>query len=130
MADLMTAYIIRFQIDLPRAARLIPIPLHPRKERVRGFNQSKLLASALGNAWELPVTDILRRERNTRPQSTLTHDERLKNIKDAFQSAPLPQNEILILVDDVKTTGGTLEEAARALASAGAHTIWALTFAH
>ena len=97
------------------------VPLHPARRRERGFNQSERLACALGAELALPVVDGLTRLRPTRPQVGLSHEERRKNVRDAFRwsaSSPPPAN--LGLVDDVATTGAKLEAAAGALRNAGA----------
>jgi ComF family protein len=97
------------------------VPLHPARRRERGFNQSQRLAQALGAGLGLPVIDGLTRLRHTRPQVGLSQEERRRNLQGAFRwstHAPPPAN--LGLVDDVATTGATLEAAAGALEAAGA----------
>lgn len=134
---------------------VVPVPLHPKRQRQRGFNQSDDLARGLG----LPVVRVLRRTRSTRPQVDLPADARRLNVLDAFcvrqregflapsavdglapgtgarlaagnlQESPVVSNKIVILVDDVITTGATLEACARMLLSAGAREVRALTAA-
>jgi competence protein ComFC len=123
----------------------IPIPLHPRRQRERGFNQSALLAEALSRDTKIPVADILVRHKSTWAQSSLPPELRAANIKNSFSLKETYFDDIpigrrlVILVDDVTTSGSTLRSAADALfpasakASAGkpAHfkSIWGLTVA-
>jgi ComF family protein len=93
---------------------IIPIPLHPRRQRERGFNQSELLAHALHINDAIISTTCLHRTRYTKPQVECTGEERRKNLKDAFEASSIDAKHI-ILLDDVTTTGSTLVEAARAL---------------
>ncbi|MBM4451492.1 MAG: ComF family protein [Chloroflexi bacterium] len=111
---------------------LVPVPLHPRRLRQRGYNQSVLLARELAKLNGLPVIeDCLCRSRNSSPQvKTTTMEERRNNVIDAF----ICRNQKLagagiILIDDVCTTGATLEACACALKSGGVATVWGLTLA-
>jgi ComF family protein len=92
---------------------IIPIPLHPRRQRERGFNQSQLIAQALhlSNAID---TNLLNRTRYTKPQVECNAEERRINLKGAFNSRAINVKRI-ILLDDVTTTGSTLLEAAKTL---------------
>jgi ComF family protein len=119
-----------------RPSLLIPIPLAPRRERQRGYNQSAVLATALSRRWGIPVRGILARVRDTPTQTALTPEKRLANVAGAFAvrngargTRSDEGSSTLILVDDVFTTGATLAEAARALQDAGAQRLHALTFA-
>jgi ComF family protein len=117
-------------IHLPADSILIPVPLHIKRLRQRGFNQSSLLAKLLGRALKLPVRcDILHRSRWTEPQTRLNRNERLMNLTKAF-SVSLPvevRGRPVVLVDDVFTTGTTIAECARALKGEGASEVHALT---
>lgn len=112
---------------LDGADAVVPVPLHSRRERERGFNQASDLARGLG----LPVLHVLRRSHSTRPQVELPAAERHRNVKDAFDVIGQSDlaGKILVLVDDVTTTGATLEACARVLKAAGAAEIRALTAA-
>jgi ComF family protein len=122
-------------------AVLVPIPLAPKRQHERGYNQSEWLARALGRRWSLPVAlDLLIRVRDTRSQTALTPEARLANVAGAFGMSNVEcpmlndhstldiEHSTLIIVDDVFTTGATLAGAARALEGAGAHTVLAVTF--
>ena len=98
---------------------LIPIPLHTRRYRNRGFNQSEWIAQSIAEIWNVPVrTDILFRIRDTAPQSSMnSREERIENIADAFEVPSLATicDQRILLVDDIYTTGTTVEEATRVL---------------
>lgn len=118
---------------------ILPVPLHPRRLRFRGFNQSELLAKELAATLTpgLPIpilTGVLIRTRYTRPQmKTDSREERLANLKNAFAIVEgkdeLINNKSLWLIDDVATTGTTLEECARALKQAGAKNVYGIVLA-
>lgn len=111
---------------------IIPVPLHPTRLREREFNQSLLLADQLGRHLARPVSAThLARITATDPQTTLTRQARLKNLRKAFV-VPTPQNlakKRILLVDDVFTTGTTLHECAKTLRQAGSGPVFALTLA-
>lgn len=114
---------------------LVPVALHASRARARGFNQSALLARELGLLCDVPALDLLERTRRTPPQVGLDLKARRQNVRDAFivdealwQSANLVGARIL-LIDDVFTTGATLDECARVLRKAGAGAVGALTVA-
>lgn len=105
---------------------IVPIPMYQGKKRRRGYNQAEVFARALGAELKLPVNDrIVRRVRDTRPQKELNDRERRYNLKNAFQFTPdiVKYNQIL-LVDDIYTTGSTIDTVADILLSGGAKTIY------
>lgn len=111
---------------------LIPVPLHLRRLRERGFNQSLLLAEQLSNSWKLPLLrQALRRTRWTTPQIELDAEHRAANLQHAFSVTAPEQilNKRIMLVDDVFTTGATLAECSRTLRAAGASAVYAVTAA-
>ena len=113
-------------------ALLVPVPLHPRRERERGFNQASLLARRLGRAWRVPVRDdVLVRAVATPSQTELDAKARRANVRDAFRlrRPDLVAGRHVLLVDDILTTGATLSECARSLRGGGAAVVGALTVA-
>ena len=111
---------------------IVPVPLHPHKEREREFNQALRLARRLGEATGLPVAaDVLERVSATVTQTHLTRELRARNMKDAFAVRPGAQvaRQRFVLVDDVLTTGATTNDCARALVKAGAGEVCVWTVA-
>ncbi len=110
---------------------IVAVPLHPVRQRERQFNQSELLGQALARRQKLPLLSPLKRTRNTVTQTHFDRRKRMQNLRDAFklsQNATV-QGRNLLLVDDVFTTGSTLDECSRVLLDAGARTVCALTLA-
>jgi len=114
---------------------LVPVPLHPRRERWRGFSQTKLLGKLISENLNLPfLPDLLQRTKNTRPQVELKEEERRKNILGAFKISPNPpaggsSYPNILLFDDIWTTGATLKEAGKVLKKGGAGKVLGLTLA-
>ncbi len=111
---------------------IVPVPLHPRRLREREFNQSLLLAWEVGKRCGAPVlADHLRRLRWTKPQVELSGGERRKNVRRAFgvHNTHGIQGRSILVVDDVLTTGATVNECAHALKRAGARKVFILTLA-
>lgn len=110
---------------------IVPVPLHPARERERGFNQAALLAELLATKAALPLRAVLERIRYTTTQTAYDRAERMENLHDAFR---LRKNRDVrelrvLLIDDVLTTGSTLSECARVLKAAGAISVHAATAA-
>ena len=110
---------------------IVPVPLAPKRLRQRGFNQSLVLARYISKSLKLPVDYLsLIRTKDTLPQSLLSPKERKKNVKDAFQvKGDNLKGKRIILIDDVATTGNTLNECAKVLKKAGAIEVRCLVFA-
>jgi competence protein ComFC len=110
---------------------IVPVPLHPARQRERGFNQASLLAESLSAETSIPSKPVLQRIRYTTTQTALDRSERMENLHNAFR---LRKNADvrglrMLLVDDVLTTGSTLSECARVLKRAGAISVHAATAA-
>jgi ComF family protein len=127
-----TAQAFRRTPGFEDADALVPVPLHPSRERARGFNQALGLARALARTSGLPVRRALVRIRPTRPQWRYGRAARRQRLRDAFALAeavgPL-RGRVLVLVDDVATSGGTLETCARVLRAGGARAVKAFVLA-
>lgn len=110
---------------------LVPIPLHPKRLRKRGYNHAKLLSVGLSQKLNLNLIDVLERIKNTKSQFGLNLKKRKENIKNAFilnTKYKIPNTNVF-LVDDILTTGSTLLEAAKTLKRHGAKRVWGLTLA-
>ncbi len=105
---------------------LIPVPVHKKKLEKRGYNQAEVLAKSLGNYLNIPVdSGILKRTVNTIPQKLLSDEERQKNLEKAFISNKKQvQYRCAMLVDDIYTTGATVESCTKALKSAGIREVY------
>jgi ComF family protein len=104
------------------SAVVVPVPLHPSRRFGRGYNQSEWIARGVARRLALPISkDALVRSRETRSQTTLSREERLDNVSDAFgTTTACLDGRIVILVDDTLTTGATLFACAKVLVHAGA----------
>jgi ComF family protein len=112
---------------------VIPVPLYRARYRERGFNQSQVLAEGISGVINVPLLKgVLRRKKNTKDQTYLNAKQRAENVKDAFIIAKpeMINGKKIILVDDVMTTGATLNECAGILLSAGAKSVLAATLAN
>lgn len=105
---------------------VVPVPLHKKRQGYRGFNQSELLARYISERLNLPGGLALARTKNTDPQVGKSGMHRKTNLKSAFEvgDADLIFGKTVLLIDDVATTGSTLNECAKVLKSAGAKTVW------
>jgi ComF family protein len=110
---------------------VVPVPLHSRRLRERGYNQAALLAGEIGRTAGMKVVDdVLQRIRGTAPQVGLNAAQRRKNVRGAFQCANSSlKGRKVLLVDDVCTTGATMESCSIALREAGASIVWGLALA-
>lgn len=111
---------------------VVSVPLHPKKYKQRGFNQTKIIAKELTRLKRIEfIEGVLVKVRNTPPQTTLVAEERKKNVRGAFSVKKREKIEgrIILLVDDVYTTGSTVRECSAALKKGGAKEVRALTLA-
>ncbi|MFN4217953.1 MAG: ComF family protein [Candidatus Bipolaricaulia bacterium] len=113
----------------PRVEQITFVPMYPKKERKRGFNQAELLAHELGKLWGLPVVRTLEKIKDTEPQASLPHEARRENIRGAFRLAKFTPCATILIVDDVCTSGATLSECARVLMESGIERVYGLTVA-
>lgn len=129
LAELLNDYLVTYPLP---GEILVPVPLHPKRLRERGYNQSFLLAKELSKLAEIPVVeDCLTRERYTSPQvRTSTVTERQSNMSGAFAcSDQRVQGKQVLLIDDVSTSGATLDACAGALKTTEAKSVWGLVLA-
>ncbi len=113
------------------ADAIIPVPLHPKRFRKRGYNQAGLIASEIGRRMNIPVREeILIRERNTKALKLMTLTERENNLKKAFK---MVKNDVklntVIIVDDILTTGSTINEISRVLRENGIKNVYFVALA-
>lgn len=111
---------------------IVPVPLHPKRLRWRGFNQSVLLARQVSHIYNIKLDSFaLRRLRETPPQTQLNEDERRRNMRGAFAIDPERPitGKTILLVDDVYTSGATVNECSRTLKKHGAKAVYVLTLA-
>lgn len=129
LAHLLYDYLVAY--PLPTEV-VVPVPLHHRRLRERGYSQSGLLAAALGKLANLPLNDrCLIRVRHAPPQTRTSNvDERRTNVIDAFACRDRGlQGKQVLLIDDVATSGATLDACAAAARAGGATSVWGLTVA-
>jgi len=106
---------------------IIPVPMHKTRTTQRGYNQAKLIARHVSEQAEIPMEEAIYRTRQTRSQVGLNRGERRVNVAEAFQTQTVLRGQRLLIVDDVLTTGATLDACAQVARQAGAKTIYGLT---
>lgn len=126
LAEGMEAVIRRWQPDA-----LVPVPLHKARKRKRGYNQAEALARVLGKTLDIPVdTTLIQRVKKTTPQKQLNRQMRQNNLKKAFK---IDRNDVklntIIIIDDIYTTGSTIDAMASALLEAGIQNIYFIALA-
>ena len=121
VAEPLAALLVQQMAHEPPPDLLVPMPMAPSRLRERGFNQALEIARGLSGRLDLPLaTDVCHRTRHTPPQASLPWDERRRNIRGAFACEKDLSGKRVAIVDDVLTTGATLNELARTLLRAGA----------
>lgn len=125
---------IKDDIDFSTSDVLVPVPLHKIRLRERGYNQSELISKGISKVTGITIiNDLLIRTRNTQTQTKLDFEQRKENVKDAFKVKDKYKNFVrgrkFIIVDDVITTGSTINECAKVLVEAGASQVLALSVA-
>lgn len=129
LGKLMVNHIIQHKLQKPDA--IIPIPLHVKRLRQRGYNQALEIAKPLSKQLNIPIlTNHLVRNKHTRPQTDCTIKERKKNISNSFTVVNPPQFQTIAIVDDVITTGATINEAAKVLKQNGVEQVFAWSCAN
>ena len=132
LAKLLERAVLSLDIPLDEQVVLVPVPLHPRRLRERGFNQSELLAEEAARRLGIRLERrALARRVHTRPQVELSGKERRRNVKGAFaaERPELIEGRVVVVVDDVMTTGATLDECAKVLRGTEAKEVYAATVA-
>lgn len=125
-ADQLTSHVLSL------VTILCPVPLHVSREQQRGYNQSTLLTDSLAELWQRPILpqSALARVRETPSQTTLGVEERRDNVQNAFIAQPRHvKGQIILVIDDVCTTGATIDSCAQALLAAGAAEVYGFTIA-
>lgn len=129
--DFYAAAICRYgrkEIERWKADLLVPVPLHPSKQRRRGFNQAEYLADRIGAFYGIPVSGrVLIKKRKTKSQKKLNAAERYRNLQNAFEARERLDGLRILIIDDVYTTGSTMDAAAACLLEAGAAQVYFLT---
>ena len=134
LGKLWAAYIKSNRVltpSLENSPILVPLPMHPKKQRERGFNQAEILATAVSESLNIPAAPVLVRTMDTPPQSGLHPSLRAENVKGVFavQANINTEGKHYILVDDIFTTGASLNECAIALKKSGAAQVSCMTLA-
>jgi len=130
LAPLLAQYLDEAGRSLrPQIEQITFVPMRPKAERERGFNQAALLARELGKLWGIPVVRALEKIKDTKQQVGLSRKERRENVQGAFRLAKFTPCASILIVDDVYTTGATLNECAQALQESGLDRVYGLTVA-
>lgn len=129
MANIMAQSLIPLLAKIPTETPIIPIPLHPKRLKMRGYNQAQEIAKIIAKQQNRPLLcRLLKRHKATQMQAQLTVKQRIANVRNAFSCSSKPPPTV-ILLDDVLTTGQTMNAAAKTLKKQGTKTIIATTFA-
>jgi competence protein ComFC len=125
LADWLLAALATPRLQCPPPDGLVAVPLHPARQRERGFNQAHVLAKIAAQKTGIPLLSPLKRVRFTSTQTRLDREARIENLRNAFEMRQTVnvRNLHLILIDDVLTTGSTVNECARVLKAAGAASV-------
>lgn len=119
--------------SIPKDTILVPLPMHEKKRRRRGFDQAQIIAHAISEATGIKTANVLERTQNTPPQSGLHPQQRIENVKGAFRikekDASLVARQNIVLIDDIYTTGASLNECAKVLKISEAAHVYAMTLA-
>ena len=108
---------------------MAPIPLSNKKKRLRGFNQSEEIAKIISDVTKIPLFNCVKKIKETKSQTEMTKRQRKENVQDVFLITSDVSNKKIIIIDDVYTTGSTMEEVARKLKESKASVVWGITAA-
>ncbi len=131
--EIVEIFLDHWPLYAPKFDMLIPIPMHPKKQNIRGFNQAGKISERLGTQLKIEVqTNILKKTQQTAPQASLKLKERKmsRNLGFVCMNPEKIRGKIIGLVDDVATTRTTLQLAGKVLKEAGAKEVWGVVFAH
>ncbi len=126
LGELLYKYIKEIDIDFDIISY---VPLHKNKKKKRGYNQSELMAKYLGKKLDIPCERLIERVVDTKPQNQLKREDRVKNLKNTFMAVKNLQSQNILIVDDVYTTGTTLNECSKSLLKVEVENIYGLTIA-
>ncbi|MHB1455946.1 MAG: double zinc ribbon domain-containing protein [Armatimonadota bacterium] len=137
LADPLSAFMLDYlnktgEFDMQEIDCLIPVPIHAIRKRIRGYNQSELLADGVSHLSQIPVLhNAIRRNIYTTPQVELSREMRMRNMKSAFQviKPDMVTGKRIMLIDDVSTTSSTIHECAGTLIDSGASEVFAFCLA-
>lgn len=131
LAGFMAADMVRAcaALRLSQVPLVVPTPMHPRRERKRGYNQAELLSREVARMLGCPHARALRKLSNTRQQARLDHEARARNLEGSIGVCADVRGQVILLVDDVYTTGATMRVCASALLAAGARAVYGLAYA-
>ena len=121
--------LIKNQFDITEIDAITFVPMHFIKRIKRGYNQAELLAQKIGDDLNIPVVSLLRRKYSFWEQKDLNRKQRFNKMKDAMSAKPMITYKTVLLIDDVSTTGATLNACALALKQSGVNTVYTATFA-
>src|SRR3989338_9631662 len=131
--ELVEKALVRVELKLPEDTVITYVPMWPKKERQRGFNQSEFIARKIGDVHSRGVHGLLEKAKDNRSQVGLGPKEREENVKGVFKYLPRGFNSMearnVLLVDDVYTTGATMRECTKVLKRAGAKNVWCFAIA-
>lgn len=132
LAFLILSHLYLLNTDINKDFVIIPVPLSDKKKRKRGFNQSEEIGKIISEATDINLlADVLIKTKETKPQMELKRNERIENLKNCFKvkNEYRIKNRTILLLDDVYTTGLTMEECAKVLKRSGATEVWGITAA-
>ncbi|MCR5273012.1 MAG: ComF family protein [Lachnospiraceae bacterium] len=109
---------------------IVPVPMHKKKKRYRGYNQAEIFAKELSKLTDIRCNDVVLRLKNTKPQAKLNQEERKNNLLNAFKiKSDIVKYKKILVIDDIFTTGSTINEIAKELLDAGAKEVYMLCIA-